>query len=189
MNNTEKHSGYNGERVEFSRQEVNEYRERLAAEKLEQADQSQENKESREASARHEIERVAMEKESVAQVRTAERAHPERPASTKKARNKAYTSIMKQTQAELPMASRAFSKAIHNPVIEKASEIAGNTIARPNAILYGSLFAFLFTLSIYLIARANGYPLSGSETIAGFIAGWVLGNLYDFFRIMITGKK
>jgi hypothetical protein len=97
--------------------------------------------------------------------------------------------IQRLSLAELPLASRAFSKVIHNPAIEKTSEVVGSTIARPNAILSGALFAFLITLLIYVVARANGYPLSGSETIAGFILGWVIGMLYDFFRVMITGKK
>jgi len=44
-------------------------------------------------------------------------------------------------------------------------------------------------LIIYLFARHYGYPLSGSETIAAFILGWVMGLLFDYLRVMITGKK
>jgi preprotein translocase subunit SecF len=190
MSNNEKNTGYTGEQVEFSQTELGEHQERLAADKShEAAEQLKENKESLESSARHEIERLTVEKEAPHHEKTAERSPAERPHNTKAARKKAYQSIMKQTQAELPLASRAFSKVIHNPAIEKTSEVVGSTIARPNAILSGALFAFLITLLIYVVARANGYPLSGSETIAGFIVGWVIGMLYDFFRVMITGKK
>jgi hypothetical protein len=35
----------------------------------------------------------------------------------------------------------------------------------------------------------NGYPLSGTETIATFIGGWGLGLIFDFFKVMITGKR
>jgi hypothetical protein len=104
-------------------------------------------------------------------------------------RNASYKKTMRQVQSELPTASRTFSKFIHNPVIEKTSEAVGNTVARPNAILAGSLCAFIFTLGLYLIARNEGYPLSGAETIATFAVGWAVGLLLDYLRLEITGKK
>jgi hypothetical protein len=42
---------------------------------------------------------------------------------------------------------------------------------------------------VYVVSKYYGYALSGFETIGAFIAGWVLGILYDFFKVMITGKK
>ena len=68
-------------------------------------------------------------------------------------------------------------------------QAVGGTIARPNAILSGSVSAFLLTLAVYLVARFNGYPLSGAETIASFIFGWLLGLIYDYLRILLLGKK
>ncbi len=108
---------------------------------------------------------------------------------SKKERNASYKHQMQRVQAELPPAQRAFSKVIHNPVVEKTSEAVGNTVARPNAILAGAMTAFFLVLAVYLVAKHLGYPLSGFETIGAFIVGWVLGVLYDFFRVMITGKK
>ena len=84
---------------------------------------------------------------------------------------------------------RAFSSFIHNKTVEKVSESVGNTVARPNAILSGAVFAFLFTLVIYLVARHNGYPISGSETIASFALGWILGLLFDYIRVLVLGKN
>lgn len=188
MNDNEKKANYGTERIEFSQQELDAHNERVQSNhENESRERNPEGQQEREASARHEIEQVANEKERTDDKKVEVVA--ERPANTKTARKKAYNSIIKQTQSELSPASRTFSKIIHNPAIEKASEIAGSTVARPNAILSGAIFAFLITLGIYVIARANGYPLSGSETIAGFIAGWMLGILYDFFKVMITGKK
>jgi hypothetical protein len=40
-----------------------------------------------------------------------------------------------------------------------------------------------------LVAKHYGYRLSGFEAIGAFIAGWLVGILYDFFKVMITGKK
>ena len=96
---------------------------------------------------------------------------------------------MKEAQAHMSPAGRTFSKLIHTKSIEKASETIGSTVARPNAILTGAVTAFVFSLLLYLIANYNGYPLSGSETIATFIVGWAIGLLFDYIRIMVTGKK
>ena len=111
-------------------------------------------------------------------------------ASERKAKQKSsFNTTMKETQSHMSPASRSFSKLIHNKSIEKTSEIVGSTVARPNAILAGSIAAFVLSLVIYLVANHNGYPLSGSETIATFALGWVIGLLFDYVRVMITGKK
>lgn len=89
----------------------------------------------------------------------------------------------------MPASQRAFSKFIHNPAVEKTSEAVGNTVARPNAILAGAVVAFFLVLLVYVVAKFYGYRLSGFETIGAFIIGWIIGILYDFFRVMITGKK
>lgn len=100
-----------------------------------------------------------------------------------------YKQTMEHVQRELSPQSRAFSKVIHNKAVEQTSELLGATIARPNAILAGAIGAFIITLAVYLIAKNFGYRLSGSESIAGFILGWVIGLLFDYFRVMITGKR
>jgi hypothetical protein len=108
---------------------------------------------------------------------------------SKKEKTASYKKHMKQVQAELPPAQRAFSKIIHTPVVEKTSEFVGGTIARPNAILSGAIVAFVLVLVVYLIAKNLGYVLSGFETIGAFIIGWVIGILYDYFKVLVTGKK
>ncbi len=108
---------------------------------------------------------------------------------SKKQRENSYKRTMKQVQAELPPVERTFSKIIHNKAIEKTSEVVGSTVARPNAILAGAIFAFVLTLITYLVAKNIGYSLSGFETIAAFVIGWVVGILYDYLRLLVTGKK
>lgn len=108
---------------------------------------------------------------------------------SKKEQKASYTHHMKKLQEELPPVQRGFSKLIHNAAVEKTSEAVGSTIARPNAILAGAVVAFFAVLVVYLTAKHYGYVLSGFETIGAFIVGWVFGVLYDFFRVMITGKK
>jgi len=108
---------------------------------------------------------------------------------SKKDKDVAYKKHIKQMQTELPALQRTFSRFIHAPVIERASEALGATVARPNAILAGSVVAFVLVLAVFLTAKYFGYALSGFETIGAFILGWIIGLIYDFLKIMITGKK
>jgi hypothetical protein len=108
---------------------------------------------------------------------------------SKKEKDVAYKKHMSQVQAELPALQRTFSRFIHSPLVERTSETLGSTVARPNAILAGSVVAFVLVLAVFLVAQHFGYALSGFETIAAFVAGWIIGLMYDFFKIMITGKK
>lgn len=112
-----------------------------------------------------------------------------RGSINKKQRNDSYKKTMKHVQKELSTPSRYFSKVIHNPIVEKVSDTLGNTIARPDAILAGAIVAFVATLSVYIVAKTIGYSLSGSETIIAFAVGWTIGIIYDYLRLMITGKK
>lgn len=109
--------------------------------------------------------------------------------SSKKQRAANFDKEMTSVRTHLTPTQRGFSKLIHNPTVEKTSEVIGSTIARPNAILAGGIVAFAAVLAVWLLAKHYGYVLSGFETIGAFIVGWVFGILYDFFRVMITGKK
>lgn len=138
-------------------------------------------KEALEQAGKVEKEQKIAEKESS----TPERRGP----LTKKEKDASFDATMSEIRTHMSAPGRAFSTFIHNKTVEKVSDAVGSTIARPNAILSGAGFAFLFTLVIYLIARHNGYPLSGSETIASFALGWVIGLLFDYVRVLLFGKS
>lgn len=110
-------------------------------------------------------------------------------AISKQERSASFKKHMKDAQAEMSLPERTFSKVIHNKAVEKTSEFVGSTIARPNAILAGGLMAFILVAAVYFLSKSLGYVLSGFETIGAFIIGWVLGILYDYLRVVITGKK
>src|SRR5680860_281141 len=93
----------------------------------------------------------------------------------KKQREKSFVQTMNHVQSALPTSSRIFSRIIHNGVVEKTSDFLGSTVARPDAILAGAFTAFILTLLTYTVAKTIGYSLSGFETIAAFIIGWLVG--------------
>ena len=133
---------------------------------------------------------ISVEKGSAENKKPKEASAPRRRGGiSKKEKTASFKKHMANVQAELPAPQRAFSKFIHSPAVEKTSEFVGATIARPNAILSGAFVAFIVVLAVYLIAKNLGYVLSGFETIGAFIIGWVIGILYDYFRVLITGKK
>lgn len=131
---------------------------------------------------------ISLEKKSFSK-----EAAPTPPAARRGAINKreldaTYKRTMQHVQSELSAPSRVFSKFIHIKAIEKTSDALSTTVARPNAVLAGAIAAFIVTLALYLLAKSYGYRLSGFETIGGFTFGWILGLLFDYFRVMITGK-
>lgn len=110
------------------------------------------------------------------------------PINNKDARKKAYKDIIRHAQSEMGPAQRAFSKVIHQPVVEKVSGVAGRTVARPNAILFGALFALILSGAVYAVAKYYGYTLSGFEAIGSFVVGWAVGMAVDFIRITVRGR-
>lgn len=133
------------------------------------------------ASAKHEKAALAHHKEA--------RPERRRGAISRKERDVSYRATMKEIQTHMSPAGRAFSKIIHNKAVEQVSDALAGTVARPNAILSGAVAAFVISLATLLVAKHYGYRLSGFEAIGAFIAGWLIGILYDFFKVMITGKK
>lgn len=103
-------------------------------------------------------------------------------------REASFQHIMEDIRPKMSPSSRVFSEIIHNPVIEKVSDGAGKTVARPNAILAGSISASVAVLATYIIARQYGYPLSGAETIVSFAIGWMIGIIYDFAKTAFRVK-
>lgn len=126
------------------------------------------------------------EKESA---NSAEKSTPERNKKiTPSEKKQAFKHTMDEARQQMSGAEKAFSKVIHNPAIDAVSQAAGKTIARPNSILFGSVFALCFVVVIYVAAKYQGYPLSGSESILAFAAGWVFGILFDYARVLIMGR-
>lgn len=167
----------------------NDRHEILAAERERSAEKS---KEVSVENARHEALEHASGKDHEREAK--HESHHDSPAEkrgviSKRERNASYETTMTEVRTQMSAPSRAFSSVIHQPAVEKLSDALGGTIARPNAVLSGSVSAFLLTLAIYLVARFNGYGLSGTETIAAFILGWLVGITFDYLRLVITGKK
>jgi hypothetical protein len=98
---------------------------------------------------------------------------------TKQEKKLAYKKQIKKVQSQLPRGSRAFSKVVHNPVIETISDATAKTIFRPSALIGGSVTGLVLGLIIYLVARYYGYPISTMTLVLLLIIGAILGVIVE----------
>lgn len=147
---------------------------------------------------RHQAERA--ERTAVEEADSAERHRPVEPheahhddptegVNTAERRDAAFKEVMSNVQKDMSPAERTFSKVIHAKPVEAVSQAVGSTVARPNAILAGSLAAFIVTSAVYVIARIYGYPLSGTEMLLALVVGWLLGLIIDYARVTLAGRR
>lgn len=99
---------------------------------------------------------------------------------SKEYRELAFKQLMGKVRGHLSMSEKLGSKVIHQPVIEKVSEISGKTIARPSGVLMGSIFSFIASILTYYFAKQNGYDMSYGIFITSFVGGFILGVGVEF---------
>lgn len=125
-------------------------------------------------SARQQVEKLTQPEQGEA----AKEAAP-KPKSSGLDRRLSYKETMASIQRHLPTVSRAFSKTIHNPAVEKTSEALGATVMRPSVTLGATSTALLVGGFTYLFAKHYGYGLRGSEIILSLVVGAAIGLLVE----------
>ena len=95
------------------------------------------------------------------------------------------------TNARLHMRapSRAFSKAIHQPVVEKISDYAAPTIARPSGIIGGGIFALLGSAILLYITKHYGYRYNYLVFIVLFVGGFIAGMIVELIIRAVMRHK
>lgn len=104
-------------------------------------------------------------------------------------KNRSFARTMTQARTHMNPLQRAWSVLIHQRVLDIIATSIGATIGRPLALLCGATGSIVVIIIMYSTAKTIGYPLSGSEGMAGFILGWTLGIIIEFIQAMITGGK
>jgi len=85
--------------------------------------------------------------------------------------------------------SRAFSKVIHQSAVEKVSEVAAPTVARPSGILGGGIFALLGSLILLYATKHYGYTYNYFVFVILFVGGFVAGMLVELIVRALFRKK
>ena len=97
---------------------------------LEKAVEKEKSNAENENSIKHEAIEIAARQEKRQEQKESKEIKEDKPL-TKKDVEASYKKTLENVQDQLSAPSRAFSKVIHNPVVEKTSDAIGNTVARP----------------------------------------------------------
>lgn len=169
---------------------ANERRSELAETLEKAAEQESRGAENLETAARTEALELAKTNEKEQLQPTTERMETKRASKPTKLELKTNLDrTMTHIRKDMSPASRTFSKVIHNPIVEKTSDVVGNTVARPNLILAGALGTLILCSIVYLTARKYGYVLSGFEAIGTFLLGWGIGAIIEFARVGLKNNR
>lgn len=106
-----------------------------------------------------------------------------------KARSASFKKTLNTVQAAMPQYQRTFSRFLHFRPIEVISDILASIIFRPYATAFGVIIATIYMLLSYVYSLYVGFPFSGPEVLVVFLVGWIIGLLFELFRIMISGKR
>lgn len=97
----------------------------------------------------------------------------------KETKKMAYKKTLSHVRRHLPKPERAFSKIIHQPVIEKVSDISAKTVARPSGLLAGGICAMFGSAFVLFMSKHYGFRYNFTIFIALLVLGFVLGLLLE----------
>lgn len=108
---------------------------------------------------------------------------------TKEFKADAYNRTLKRIRTHLNGRDRFMSKVVHQPVIEKVSNVSARTIARPNAFLGGSFCALIASAALMYLSRHYGFTYNYAAILLAFIAGFIIALVIEFLLKVIKRGK
>jgi hypothetical protein len=104
----------------------------------------------------------------------------------KQLRDHASNLSLIKTRKKLSKPDRAFSKVIHQPIVDAVSNAAEGTVARPSGLLVGGLFSLISSLIVLYVCRHYGYEYNFLIGMAAFVGGFCMGLLLEGSRKLVT---
>lgn len=150
-------------------------------EKLQNLLEKAEHARNEHAESREQLGRTAKQEALTAKEVQGKIGEKERPKSdnnlyiTKATKKAAYKKTLRHVQHQLPKRERVFSKLIHQPVIEKASDIGAKTVARPSGVLAGGICALLGSTFVFYMAKHYGFEYNFFVFIVLLVIGFGIG--------------
>jgi hypothetical protein len=96
---------------------------------------------------------------------------------------------LRNVRRHLRAPEKTFSKVIHQPVVDKVSEVAGKTVARPSGIIGGGLFAIVGSTMLLFITKKYGFEYNYLMFFMLFVAGFVTGMVVELLvKLLIKNK-
>lgn len=109
----------------------------------------------------------------------AEKQHDDHYLVTKELKKEAYTRNLQRARKHMTKSSRAFSKIIHQPIVDNISKVGEKTIARPTGILSGAIIALAGSSYLLWSARHYGYQYNYLVLFLLFVGGYLLGLIIE----------
>ncbi len=122
--------------------------------------------------------------------KTAERPteHPHHRV-TKEIKELTFSRKLVRIRKRLSLPDRALSGVIHQPTVERVSEVVGKTIARPSGLLGGGIAAFFGTFGLLYVTRQYGYEFNYLAFVLLFVAGFALGATIEIVVFAIKHRN
>lgn len=86
-----------------------------------------------------------------------------------------------EIRRKLPVADRALSKVIHQPVVRAISEGTAKTVSRPSGLLGGGLLAFTGTTVYLFVAKRQGFEYNYLVFLVLLATGFGVGLILELF--------
>jgi hypothetical protein len=152
--------------------------ERLKQEAKEARNELAESKETLSHAAKEE---ALLSQEVQGKIAETEKPKHESFAITRSTKRAAYKKTLRHIQHQLPKSERTFSKLIHQPVVEKLSDVGAKTVARPSGILSGGICALIGSSLVFYMSKHYGFRYNFFVFILLLVLGFGLGLVIELF--------
>lgn len=168
----------------------NDHHERIHSEKAELAGQARKLKAEENIAKIKELAKAeAQESHKIKMEDTGEKESDDLLGMQHSLKSTAYERTLGRIQHKLPKSARAFSKAIHAPLVDKVSEISTKTVARPSGLLGGSICAFLGSVIVLYYSKHYGFKYNYLLLFLLFVSGFVLGATLELVLWLVYYRR
>lgn len=112
------------------------------------------------------------------------------PMGVQKAlKSASYKQTLRRIQTKLSDPDKVLSRVVHQPAVEKLSNIGAQTIARPSGILGGGFIALVGSAVLLYLARHYGFEYNFTAFFLLFMAGFLAGIILEGFLKLVRRRK
>jgi hypothetical protein len=101
------------------------------------------------------------------------------PYHDKKSRAQELDKELNTIRKQLPKSEQVLSRVVHTKSIQTVSNAAEKTVARPQALLWGGLFAVISSAALYMTAKYIGFEYNYLVSILCFVGGYAVGLIVE----------
>lgn len=100
-----------------------------------------------------------------------------------------YKRSLRKIRTSLNTPERAFSRVVHNPVVESVSNTTAKTVARPSAFLGGSMGALIGSATLLFMAKRYGFTYNYTVFLVLFAGGFIVGLLIELLLRVVLRRR